>query len=452
MLGQVAMSRRPHSEGEEFNLHNLEQWCMISPLRGDVLFVDLQSTDFHVEAETWAPFLVLEVALLKALGTLSIEVKFLGGCSSEINKEMSARFNRRTGRIHLCGTTPCLEEEAGSLHVTRFVWHTLHGAEGWLTTRAVRTATNWLQGANDTDEGAGLDESGQVVEVLDEEGQKDSGKERAGVRRSALRQPRKSHKSTTEETEAKSKEVKEGEKTLQPFKKSAARPSAPKSGSAPSASKPTGKGVGSGPGTKAALDPAKVQRLREELKKSRQKLAAGGGPDPSPDGEGDGSGESSGTASTGSTNSEDSSSAAERKGLTAGTLMGAKTSRTTTKAIKDGTTGDYHEQLIQRAAGTAELSRKEGVLQDRKRRSRSSSKRKADKKDKDRKEDKEKKRKKDRKSDKKKKKKSKKEKKKKKKRRKVTLSDGRTISCSSDSRSDSEGSPSTDEGAELEAP
>ena len=51
-----------------------------------------------------------------------------------------------------------------------------------------------------------------------------------------------------------------------------------------------------------------------------------------------------------------------------------------------------------------------------------------------------------------KKKKSKKEKKKRKRRRTVTLSDGRTISCSSDSRSDSEESPSTDEGAELEAP
>ena len=33
------MSGRPHSEGEEFNLHNLEH------LRGDVLFVDLRSTD-----------------------------------------------------------------------------------------------------------------------------------------------------------------------------------------------------------------------------------------------------------------------------------------------------------------------------------------------------------------------------------------------------------------------
>ena len=199
--------------------------------------------------------------------TLSMEVKFLGGCSSEINKEMSARFNRRTGRIHLCGTTPCLEEEAGSLHVTRFVWHSLHGAEGWLTTRAVRTATNWLQGANDTDEGAGLEEPGHLVENLDEEGRKESGKERAGVRRSALRQPRKAHKSTTEEADAASKEVKEVENTLQPFKKSAARPAAPKPGSVPAASKPTGKGVGSGPGSKAALDPAKVQRLREELKK-----------------------------------------------------------------------------------------------------------------------------------------------------------------------------------------
>lgn len=152
------MSGRPHSEGEEFNLQNLEQWCLISPLRGDVLFVDLQSTDLNVDAETWAPFLVMEVALLKALGTLSIEAKFLGGCSAEVNKELSARFNRRLGRLHLCGTVPCLEEEAGCLHVTRFIWNTLHGAEGWLTSRAIRTATTWLQDTKGPGEAIDVDE------------------------------------------------------------------------------------------------------------------------------------------------------------------------------------------------------------------------------------------------------------------------------------------------------
>ena len=93
------MNRRPHSEGEEFSLHNLEQWCVISPLRGDVLFVDLRSTDYGLDEEVWAPFLVMEVALLKALGTLSIEAKFLGGCiSRRSTKKCQLVSTRRVGR------------------------------------------------------------------------------------------------------------------------------------------------------------------------------------------------------------------------------------------------------------------------------------------------------------------------------------------------------------------
>lgn len=153
------MSGRPHSEGEEFSLYNLEQWCVISPLKGDVLFVNLQSTSYKVDAETWAPFLVMGVELLRAMGTLALEVKYLGGCSPEINREMSSQFNRRPGRLHLCGTTPCLEEEAGTLHVTRLVWHTLQGAEGWLTGRAMRTATAWLQGPGGADHPIDVDEA-----------------------------------------------------------------------------------------------------------------------------------------------------------------------------------------------------------------------------------------------------------------------------------------------------
>ena len=233
-----------------------------------------------------------------------------------------------------------------------------------------------------------------------------------------------------------------------------AKPKAPRTASAPAASKLTGKGVGGGVGTKAALDPVKVQRLREELKKSKKKLTSGGPPDPSPEGDDEDSGEGTESGSSGSTDSGASSSAPAPKALTAGTLMVTKSDRGSTKAIKDGTTGDFHEQLMQRAAGTAELSRKEGGAQDRKKRSRSPSKHKKSKKDKDRKTDGDK-DKKERKSKKKKKKKKKergKKKKKKKSKKKMTLSDGRTISYSSGSGNSSDDSPSTDEDAELEAP
>ena len=441
------MNRRPHSEGEEFSLHNLEQWCVISPLRGDVLFVDLRSTDYGLDEEVWAPFLVMEVALLKALGTLSIEAKFLGGCTQEVNKELSARFNRRTGRIHLCGTTPCLEEEAGSLHVTRFLWYTLQGAEGWLTSRAIRTANSWLQGTKQAEETVDLDAPAEEHTKVDDghKDQEEADKEEA--RPGILRRTRRETKGTSSAPSLPSKPDESKDKVVQPFKKSAAKPRGSTTPAAPSSSKLTGKGIGGGPGAKAALDPAKVQKLRDELKNSRQKLAAGGPPDPSPGDEGDGS-----EGDSESTGSEDSPSAVGPRTLTAGTLMKVAGSHTSAKAIKDGTTGDYHEQLIQRAAGTAELSRREGGVQEKKKRSRSPSKRKSSKKDKDRSKDRSsKKKKKDRKDDKKKKKRRGK-KKKKKDRKTKTLSDGRTVSCTSGSKSSSEESQSTDEDAELEAP
>ncbi|CAK9043432.1 Uncharacterized protein SCF082_LOCUS24827, partial [Durusdinium trenchii] len=337
---QAAMSGRPHSEGEEFNLHDLEQWCLISPLKGDVLFVDLRSSDYAVDGESWAPFLVMDTTLLKPLGTLSIEAKFLGGCSAE------HAVPRRGG---------CLEEEAGALHVTRFVWHTLHGAGGWLTGRAIRSASAWLQGDRGGSHAIDVEEE---VEELPKAGVDTTGRggaEEAPARPGALRRSKKEPLETTDPGSKEAKGSGELNKTVQPFKKSAAKPKAPRGAATPASSKVTGKGVGGGPGNKTALDPAKVQRLRAELKKSRQKLAAGGPPDPSPEGDDDESGGDSEPGSSGSAESEESPSAVAPTALTAGTLMGAKAHQGTVKAIKDGTTGDYHKQLIQRAAGTAEL-------------------------------------------------------------------------------------------------
>lgn len=429
------MTGRPHQEGEEFNLKDLEQWCLISPLKGDILFIDLASTDYAPRTEVWTPFLVMSVELLRQLGTLSIEAKFLGTDNPEVNKELSSRFNRRTGRLHLCGSIPCLEQEAGCLHVTRFIWHTLAGAEGWLSGRAIRTARKWLDGPTLGDE---LIEDEEPMET----GEGEKGREtipdpdpaKVPGRPGVLRRPRAASKDTATQAEA--------------FSKKAPKPKPAKPKAPQVASTSTGKGVGSGGGAKSALDPAKVEKLREELKRSKQKIAAGGPPDPSPGGEDSGEEEGSESASSGSTGSGATDSAVAPEALTAGTLMKSKTTPTTTRAIKDVTTGDFHTQLIQRAAGTAEISRKDAVQQAKKKRSRSPSKKRS-KESRRRKDDG--KGKKDGKKKKRKKKKKKKEKKHKDRKTK-TLSDGRTVNCSSDSNSDSEEEPSTDEDAELEAP
>ena len=426
------MTGRPHEEGEEFNLNNLEQWCVISPLKGDVLFVDLASTDYVPASQLWVPFLVMSTELLKKLGTLSIEVKYLGSDDAELNKEMSSRFNRRAGRIHLCGTSPCLEDEAGCLHVTRVIWHTLAGAEGWLSSRATRSAHRWLQGVATADDAPEARETIDLEEhgKLTEQEEKDESQQRPPVLRPGILRKTK-------------KDAKEPNAPVEPFSKKASKPQPVKPARAAPAS--SGKGVGSGAGAKAALDPAKVQKLREELKRSKQKLTTGGAPDPSPGGEGSGDEDESDSGSNDSTGSEGSGSAAAPKPLTAGTLMESKTGPAAAKAIKDGSTGDYHTQLIQRAAGTAELSRKATEHHGKRKRSRSPSK-KASKEPHRRKDDGKKKK------DSKKKKKKKKKEKKKKSRKKVTLSDGRTVSCSSSSKSSSGESLSTDEDAELEAP
>ena len=299
------MTGRPHEEGEEFNLNNLEQWCMISPLKGDVLFVDLASTDYVPNSQIWVPFLVMSTELLKKLGTLAIEVKYLGSDDVELNKELSSRFNRRSGRIHLCGTSPCLEDEAGCLHVTRLIWHTLPGAEGWLSSRAIRSAHRWLQGVATADEALEAKETIDLEEHTKptaEEEKDGSQLRKTALRPGALRKPK--------------KDAKESAPPAEPFSKKAPKPKPPRP--ARPASAPSGKGVGGGSGAKAALDPAKVQKLREELKRSKQKLTTGGAPDPSPGGEGSGdeddSNDSTGSEESGSDTSDSGDSDGEQDG------------------------------------------------------------------------------------------------------------------------------------------
>ena len=191
------------------------------------------------------------------------------------------------------------------MHVTRFVWHTLPGAEGWLTSRAIRSANRWLDGPSIPDD---LIEDAEPMEEAEEKEDKGASAEprpaAASARPGALRRSKAVHKEATVQAEAFAK------KAPKP------KPAKPKVTSAPSTS--TGKGVGGGSGAKSALDPAKVEKLREELKRSKQKIAGGAPPDPSPGGEDSGEGDDTESASSGSTGSGESGPAADPAPLTAG--------------------------------------------------------------------------------------------------------------------------------------
>ena len=224
-----------------------------------------------------------------------------------------------------------------------------------------------------------------------------------------------------------------------------------------------GKGVGSLDRPASALPPEKVQKLRDELQRSKAKLAGGGPPDPPPEGDSPDGEDGSGLGSSDYTGSG-SSGSAEEAGLGAGTLLTRDPTRTPRtlhqKALSGGTSEGFHEQLIRRAAGSTPRhspketdkdkhnnEKKESGKESGKHRKRGhSGGRKSDKEHGKKEKKKEKKKKKSKRHAK------RKKKERKKKKTKVTLSDGRIISCLSSSSNSSRTPSSTEDEKALEAP
>ena len=116
-----------------------------------------------------------------------------------------------------------------------------------------------------------------------------------------------------------------------------------------------GKGVGQSRPPGFSTTTEKVQKLRDELQRSKAKLAGGGPPDPPPEGDSPDGEDGSGLGSSDYTGSG-SSGSAEEAGLGAGTLLTRDPTRTPRtlhqKALSGGTSEGFHEQLIRRAAGS----------------------------------------------------------------------------------------------------
>ncbi|CAK9037099.1 unnamed protein product [Durusdinium trenchii] len=150
----VAMSRRVHKEGEHFSLLDLLQWSSFATVRGDIVAFDLRDSSHPTDSSQWVAFMVIQVQLNRADGSLTVEAKSLGGENVALSKELSQQFNRKRGRLHFCASDPCLHEDLGDIHVRSFNWYSLEGYAEHLTVSALRSARKWAE----TPREAGLEE------------------------------------------------------------------------------------------------------------------------------------------------------------------------------------------------------------------------------------------------------------------------------------------------------
>ena len=139
-------------DGEEFVLELAARWSRLQPMRGEVLEIHMASSDYIPVYMQWAGFLVMET-VQDDLGAITCRVKFLGSPDSTLSKELSNRFNRRTGWVHLCRTRPCLQHSPDyAIHVTRARWWSLAGfATDYMTSAVRRQIAKWLKPEKEKD-------------------------------------------------------------------------------------------------------------------------------------------------------------------------------------------------------------------------------------------------------------------------------------------------------------
>ena len=127
----------------EFRLGSKE-WTTVSLERGQVVEVYMPESSREESPDGWAAFLVMG-SRLSAEGDIVLEVKSLGSLFSELDKEHSLAFNRRSGTLHLCGTKPCVCSEEHTLHATRIRVFDLQGYTAvWYTPATKRQVERWL--------------------------------------------------------------------------------------------------------------------------------------------------------------------------------------------------------------------------------------------------------------------------------------------------------------------
>ena len=141
----MSLERIEFLDGAEFTLDMPDRWVMLCPRPGEVIELLLSATDHGSASRVWVGFLVVESTYTPAF-TVAFRAKFLGVNDAGVAKEFSARFNRRVGWIHLCGSRPCVEADDYALHATQARWWTLEAFQpSYLTPAVRRQVKKWLE-------------------------------------------------------------------------------------------------------------------------------------------------------------------------------------------------------------------------------------------------------------------------------------------------------------------
>ena len=95
-------------------------WDSLEPVWGGIIEVYLDDTDQTFATEGLvAAFLIVSVSVTPDR-TCHLEVKSLGTGNGAVDADLSSKFNRRRGTLHLCQSKPCTEAEIdATMHATK---------------------------------------------------------------------------------------------------------------------------------------------------------------------------------------------------------------------------------------------------------------------------------------------------------------------------------------------
>lgn len=139
-------------------------WANVTPIKGDVMMIALPPG--AVPEEEGVGALVVQKFYYLSDGSVSVEVKSLGGHPGSAAALLSKMFNRRTGTVHLCREEGrCQVEDGASLHLKEFElvdgrqftanFMTSRGRQ--LLAQVVKEADDELRGLKDGAEGAAME-------------------------------------------------------------------------------------------------------------------------------------------------------------------------------------------------------------------------------------------------------------------------------------------------------
>ena len=131
--------------GEIYSIGDPDKWFSLMLVKGHVLEVWLQATEWESPPGLEVGLLVPSVSLGKN-GEMSACVKSLGCSDVDVTRRLSNVFNRRVGWVHLCGEDPCPSKGNFAMHVKRFrLHHREDFHRSYITDHIRRSVAKWVE-------------------------------------------------------------------------------------------------------------------------------------------------------------------------------------------------------------------------------------------------------------------------------------------------------------------